>query len=130
MFCIIIYCRIRRETDAHAILHKLAWVIPLQTGLQDKEAQLSSELSTARAGVDAALLDSINLAGAMDALFELVRCANRYMDEREASAAADPGRLTVQSCDHCKRRRNLSPMGAIGAFSYALIMSSVVSGER
>ena len=66
--------------------------------VQDKEAQLSSELSAARAGVDAALLDSINLAGAMDALFELVRCANRYMDEREASAAADPGRLTVPSC--------------------------------
>ena len=66
--------------------------------VQDKEVQLSTELSAARTGVDAALLDSINLAGAMDALFELVRCANRYMDEREASAAADPGRLTVSSC--------------------------------
>ena len=48
--------------------------------------------------MDAALLDSINLASAMDALFELVRCANRYMDEREASAAADPGRVTMLAC--------------------------------
>ena len=83
---------------AFVCLHNLAQLIALRTGLQDKEAQLSSELSAARAGVDAALLDSINLAGAMDALFELVRCANRYMDEREASAAADPGRLTLPLC--------------------------------
>ena len=40
--------------------------------------------------VHAALLDSINLVGAMEALFELVRTANRYMDEREAQFAASP----------------------------------------
>ena len=48
--------------------------------------------------MDAALLDSINLSGAMDALFDLVRSANRYMDEREASAEADKGMRTKQCC--------------------------------
>jgi len=59
--------------------------------MQDKEEALSADLSIAREKVDAALLDSINLSGAMDALFDLVRSGNRYMDEREASAATDKG---------------------------------------
>lgn len=64
--------------------HLLGW-------LQDKEEALSADLTASRNRVDAALLDSINLSGAMEALFDLVRSANRYMDEREASAETDKG---------------------------------------
>ena len=66
--------------------------------MQDKEERLSADLTSVRDRVDAALLDSINLAGAMDALFDLVRCANRYMDEREASAATDPSEHPLILC--------------------------------
>ena len=59
--------------------------------LQDEEQSLSADLSLAHERVDNALLDSINLSGAMHALFDLVRSANRYMAEREASAAKDGG---------------------------------------
>ena len=64
--------------------------------MQDKEQALSADLTSARNRVDAALLDSINLSGTMDALFDLVRSANRYMDEREASAETDKGMCTRQ----------------------------------
>ena len=64
--------------------------------MQDKEEALSADLLTARNRVDAALLDSINLSGAMNVLFDLVRSANRYMDEREASVETDKGAHTQQ----------------------------------
>ena len=41
--------------------------------MQDKEETLSKELTSARNAVNAALLDSLNLSGAMNALFELVK---------------------------------------------------------
>ncbi|CAL5227811.1 g10837 [Coccomyxa viridis] len=58
----------------------------LATKRLDKEDDLAADLTLARNKVDEALLDSINLSGALDALFDLVKSANRYMDEREASA--------------------------------------------
>ena len=67
--------------------------------MQDKEEALSADLTSARNKVDEALLDSINLSGAIDALFDLVRSANRYMDDREASAEKDKGECTQQLCE-------------------------------
>ena len=62
---------------------------------QGEEGELDQALLGASAKVHAALLDSINLAGAMEALFELVKAANKYMDEREAGhTATPPGRVS------------------------------------
>ena len=57
---------------------------------QAEEVALNQALLRATAGVHACLLDSINLVGAMEALFELVRESNRYMDAREGGSAASP----------------------------------------
>ncbi len=67
--------------------------------VQDKEDDLAAELTLARNKVDEALLDSINLSGALDALFDLVKSANRYMDEREASAEKNKGERSQQLCE-------------------------------
>ena len=59
---------------------------------QDKEEEaLLADLTSARSRVDAALLDSLNLSGAMDALFDLVESGNRFMRERDALAETDKG---------------------------------------
>ncbi len=66
--------------------------------MQDKEETLSKELTSARNAVNAALLDSLNLSGAMNALFELVKKnAIPYMNdlERDASAEKDKGVRTL-----------------------------------
>lgn len=57
---------------------------------QAEEVALNQALVDASGRVHTALLDSINLVGAMEALFELVRAGNKYMDEREAQFAASP----------------------------------------
>ncbi len=59
--------------------------------MQDKEKALSADLASARSDVNDALLDSINLSGALDALLELVRKVNRYLNEREASVVKNEG---------------------------------------
>ncbi len=57
---------------------------------QEAEVALNQALLRASAGVHGCLLDSINLAGAMEALLALVREGNRYLDEREGGFAASP----------------------------------------
>ena len=63
--------------------------------MQDKEEDLFTKLTSAGSKVDAALLDSINLSGAMDALFELVDSANKYMHDRRPSAENNEGVPTL-----------------------------------
>ena len=77
--------------------------------MQDKEKDLSADLASARSNVNDALLDSIDLSSALDALFNLVRNVNRYMNEREASAVKDKGVRTLHGGDFVCRQAVLSP---------------------
>ena len=80
-------CGITETTEA---LEHFKPQTPCCTVGQAEEVALNEALVGSSGRVHAALLDSINLVGAMEALFELVRAANRYMDEREAHFAASP----------------------------------------
>ena len=72
--------------------------------VQEDEVKLDQALEEGRRRVHGALLDSLNLAGAMEALGELVRAANKYMDKREAqSAASPPGARQLVKCTPCWR---------------------------
>ncbi len=50
---------------------------------KDKKKSLSAELASARSTVEAALQDSINLFDAVEALFDLVKCADSCMEGKK-----------------------------------------------
>ena len=86
--------------------------------MQDKEKDLSADLASARSNVNDALLDSIDLSSALDALFNLVRNVNRYMNEREASA------VKGQRCAHPSWRGFCLPSSCTVPWCHMLVEAS------